>query len=154
MQQRWGWILKRGAAFSFMGGPWRPAVKEGLLPSGVQQMLRLLINPFSLAGWNLATHRYGNSSVRGWRGMTDAARRSESSSDQSREKEREWLQLRSFYFFLSDKPRDDVISHTALGFISSAECSGNGFQLVSARHYISNVQTFNNLEATHTHTEC
>lgn len=77
-----GWILKRGEAFSFMGGPWRPVVKEGLLPSGVQQMLRLLINPFSLTVWNLATHRYGNSSVQGWRGMTDAARRRTAEKEQ------------------------------------------------------------------------
>lgn len=35
------------------------------------------------------------------------------------ERSGEWLQLRSFYFFLSDKPRDDVISHTAHSWASS-----------------------------------
>lgn len=34
-------------------------------------------------------------------------------------KAEEWLQLRSFYFFLSDKPRDEVISRTAHSWASS-----------------------------------
>lgn len=54
------------------GGLWWRRV---LLPSGVQQMLRLLINPFGLTVWNLATHLYGNSSVQGWRGNDGCSER-------------------------------------------------------------------------------
>lgn len=109
-----GWILIR-RGFLFTRGSLEACGEGGLTTIWRAAMLRLLINPFSITVWDLATCLYGNSPVQGWRerwmeGGRVAAIRGERKSGES------WNQRKYGFILISNNYCIQALWCRFLGF--------------------------------------